>query len=102
MVVDVVDVVEVREDREAADEVVNVREAEDDVDVVVVEELARLPRTGGVAILAGVLDVEEGLGVEGLDHDSKKSSSCFGGVSTPVVSIPSTCMPFGYLIKTHK
>jgi hypothetical protein len=97
----VVVAVVVREEREAADEVVNVCEADDADDVVVVLELVRLPRTGGVAVLAGVLDVEDGLGVEGLDHDSKKSSSsCRGGDSTPVVSIPSTCIPFGYLIKT--
>lgn len=74
---------------------------EDDVvvvDVVVVEEVVRFPRTGGVATRAGVLEAEEGLGVDGLDHDSKKSSSpSTGGVSTPVVSTPSTCMPFGYL-----
>jgi hypothetical protein len=84
-----------------------VREADVDVvevvvaEVVEAEEAAR-PSIGGVATLAGVLDADEGLGVEGFDHDSKKSSSPPGlsppasGVAEPV-STPSTCIPFGYL-----
>lgn len=62
------------------------------VEVVVAEEadVAR-PSTGGVATRAGVLDAEEGLGVEGLDHDSKKSSSASSlGLSAAGVSRPST------------
>ena len=54
------------------------------------------PRMGGVETrLAGV---DDGLGVDGLDQDSKKSSSLSSltGVSVPL-SIPSTYIPFGNL-----
>jgi len=100
---------------ERADVDVMVRGVDDDVvdavDMVVAEaeEVVR-PRTGGAAIFAA-LEAEEsagvdGFGVEGFDHDSKKSSS-FSSVleetALAEVLMPSMCMPFGYLqgIKTQ-
>jgi len=64
------------------------------------EEVVR-PRTGGVTIFTALESVGvDGFGVEGFDHDSKKSSS-FSSVleetALAEVLMPSMCMPFGYL-----
>ncbi len=55
------------------------------------------PMIGGVETLG--VDGADGLGVEGFDHDSKKSSSvCSLGVEVAAFSTPSTTIPFGNLL----
>jgi len=86
-----------------------VRGVDDDVvdaaDMVVAEaEETVRPRTGGVAIFA-TLGAEESVGVddfgvEGFDHDSKKSSSfslVLEETALAEILMPSICMSFGYL-----
>jgi hypothetical protein len=87
--------------RAAADEVM-VRGAGVVLAVVLVELDADgvLPMIGGVAI-RGVPGADP-LGVEGLDHESKKSSSVSSfGAGVALASTPSTTIPFGNLLQNQ-